>query len=220
VAYSVRPGWPRSTGPRPAGVRAGPGLRAHNAHRRPLVRGIAAGIAPARGAARHGWPDRVVDKRHVRRDRADYFSTKSRASAARSPWPGGWSTSRAPGPVERGRPRAGGGTGRALGRPADATGIEADPLAKTRNGTRRSPTPRDARLDPRGAGLAEIFFHGGPGRSGAAASLDALHRAGRRVLDPRASPGTGRPDPDLRTNELELGTGCCAPTATRERAGV
>ena len=80
------------------GLRAGPGLRAHHAHRRPLVRGVAAGTAAARGAARHR--------------RAD----PGGGQAARPPRPGGLLLHQVGGPRrQEGRGLAAGGRGRAPG---------------------------------------------------------------------------------------------------------
>ena len=78
------------------------------------------GVLPGTGGL-----TRVVDKRHVRRDRADYFATKSEgARRQEGRGSGGWSTRPCPRrEVGRDRRRAGRGAGRrAPPRPAGATG--------------------------------------------------------------------------------------------------
>jgi benzoyl-CoA-dihydrodiol lyase len=58
-------------------------VRAHHAGRRPLVDGVDAGTAAAGRPAGHRGLTRLVDKRHVRRDRADYFATKAEGIGGR-----------------------------------------------------------------------------------------------------------------------------------------
>ena len=159
------------------------------------------GVLPGTGGL-----TRVIDKRHVRRDLADYFSTKpegiggregGRLAAGRrgrAPGPGG--TRRWPsGPREL--------AGRSA-RPADATGIELTPLDKTRTGEEISYPYVTARLD-RDRGVAEITVRGPEPDAPAQASAPCTSRAPRfwtlamtRELDDLIL--------DLRTNELELGT--------------
>jgi benzoyl-CoA-dihydrodiol lyase len=141
------------------------------------------GVLPGTGGL-----TRVTDKRHVRRDLADYFSTRPEGIGGQKAvsWRlvdeavprARWEETVA----ERARELAGRST-----RPADATGIELTPLDKRRTGEEISYPNVTARLD-RDRGVAEITVRG-PGRGALAMTreLDDL------ILD-------------LRANELELGT--------------
>ena len=159
------------------------------------------GVLPGTGGL-----TRVVDKRHVRRDRADYFSTKSEGlggkkavawrlvdeAVPRAQWDGVV-------------PAAGGGTGRPVqAGPRGAAGIELTPLARTRTDEEISYRPRD-----------------GPAGPGAGGGRDHRDRAGGRAARPAWPRCTSRAPEfwtlavtrelddlilDLRTNELELGT--------------
>ena len=146
------------------------------------------GVLPGTGGL-----TRVVDKRHVRRDRADYFSTKSEGlggkkavawrlvdeAVPRAQWDG----------VVRQRAEE---LAARSGRPGGAAGIELTPLARTRTDEEIAYDHVRARLD-RARGVAEITVSG-PG-DGAPVQRGRAARAGRRVLDPGRDPGTGRPDP-------------------------
>jgi len=157
------------------------------------------GVLPGTGGL-----TRVTDKRHVRRDLADYFSTRPEGISGQKAvsWRlvdeavprARWEETVA----ERARELAGRST-----RPADATGIELTPLDKRRTGEEISYPNVTARLD-RDRGVAEITVRG-PAR-GAPASIGAVHEQGAvfwtldmtRELDDLIL--------DLRANELELGT--------------
>ena len=142
------------------------------------------GVLPGTGGL-----TRVTDKRHVRRDLADYFATKSegiggkkavgvaaggRGSAARA-------VGRDRGPAgRRNWPRAPGPPP-----PARRPGIELTPLAKTR-------TDSEIRLHPRGGPAGPGPRRGRDHRPRAGRHRTRQHRAGaragRRVLDPGHDP--------------------------------
>ncbi len=157
------------------------------------------GVLPGTGGL-----TRVVDKRHVRRDLADYFSTRAEgvggARAVR------WRL------VDEAVPRPGwdqavaeraAGLGSASGRPAGARGIALTPLAKQRGDDHIGYRYATADLD-RAAGTATITIAGpeqdppsGPAEL-AEAGAEFWTLAVTRELDDLIL--------DLRTNELELGT--------------
>jgi benzoyl-CoA-dihydrodiol lyase len=157
------------------------------------------GVLPGTGGL-----TRVTDKRHVRRDLADYFSTRSEGVGGQKAV--AWRLIDEAVPrarwdeivAERARELAGRST-----RPADATGIELTPLAKTRSDDEISYSAVTAKLD-RAQGVAEITVRG-PDHD-APLSIDAVHEQGpgfwtlamTRELDDLIL--------DLRTNELELGS--------------
>src|ERR1700691_850159 len=157
------------------------------------------GVLPGTGAL-----PRVVDKRHVRRDRADYFSTKSEGLAGqkavawrlvdeavpRAQWD------------EVVRQRAGDLAGRS-GRPGTPAGIELTPLAKTATSEEISYDHVSARLD-RARGVAEITVTGPDAPP--PASLDGLHEQGAGFWTLAVTRELDDLILDLRTNELELGT--------------
>jgi benzoyl-CoA-dihydrodiol lyase len=158
------------------------------------------GVLPGTGGL-----TRVTDKRHVRRDIADYFSTRAEGIGGRKAvqWrlvdevvpPASFDDAVAA--------RAAGLAGRA-GRAGDAaTGVVLTPLAKVRDASAIGYRFVTARLD-RDAGAAEITVRG----PDAAAPADA---AGLRQLGADCWPlaMTRELDDvilDLRTNEPELGT--------------
>ena len=157
------------------------------------------GVLPGTGGL-----TRVVDKRHVRRDRADYFSTKSEGLSGKKAV--AWRL------VDEAVPRAQWNEvvrqraeelGGRSGRPAGAAGIELSPLAKTRTDDEISYRHLAARLD-RARGVAEITVTG-PG-GGPPASLDALHEQGAGFWTLAVTRELDDLILDLRTNELELGT--------------
>jgi benzoyl-CoA-dihydrodiol lyase len=157
------------------------------------------GVLPGTGGL-----TRVVDKRHVRRDRADYFSTKSEGLSGKKAV--AWRL------VDEAVPRAQWNEvvrqraeelGGRSGRPAGAAGIELSPLAKTRTDDEISYRHLTARLD-RARGVAEITVTG-PG-GGPPASLDALHEQGAGFWTLAVTRELDDLILDLRTNELELGT--------------
>src|ERR1700689_4115520 len=157
------------------------------------------GVLPGTGGL-----TRLVDKRHVRRDRADYLCTRSEGVAGKKAV--SWRL------VDEAVPRAqwaqavaeraGELAGRS-DRPAGATGIVLTPLAKTRTDTEIGYTWVSASLD-HDAGVAAITVRG-PG-SDAPADMTAARQQGdtfwalamTRELDDLIL--------DLRTNEPRLGT--------------
>jgi benzoyl-CoA-dihydrodiol lyase len=157
------------------------------------------GVLPGTGGL-----TRVVDKRHVRRDRADYFSTKSEGLSGKRAV--AWRL------VDEAVPRAQWSevvqeraeelAGRS-GRPADATGIELTPLAKTRTDEEISYGHVTARLD-HARGVAEITVTGP--ETGPPGSLAGLHEQGAGFWTLAATRELDDLILDLRTNELELGT--------------
>ena len=157
------------------------------------------GVLPGTGGL-----TRVVDKRHVRRDLADYFSTRAEGIGGKKAVQ--WRL------VDEAVPRARWDetvTARAAelaersSRPGDARGVELTPLAKTRTDDEISYPHVTARLD-RARAVAEITVRG-PAED-APADIAAVHTQGdgfwplalTRELDDLIL--------DLRTNELELGS--------------
>ncbi len=157
------------------------------------------GVLPGTGGL-----TRVVDKRHVRRDRADYFSTKSEGlggkkavawrlvdeAVPRAQWDG----------VVRQRAEE---LAARSGRPGGAAGIELTPLARTRTGEEITYDHVRARLD-QARGVAEITVTG-PG-SGPPSGLAGLHEQGAGFWTLAVTRELDDLILDLRTNELELGT--------------
>ncbi|HXW86666.1 MAG TPA: 2,3-epoxybenzoyl-CoA dihydrolase, partial [Streptosporangiaceae bacterium] len=157
------------------------------------------GVLPGTGGL-----TRVTDKRHVRRDLADFFSTRSEGLGGRKavawrlvdeavPRPK-WDETVAARAAELARRST---------RPKGATGISLTPLDKRRSDTEIGYRNVTATLD-RGARRVDIVVHGPEGD--APAGLEALHEQGTgfwalavaRELDDLVL--------DLRTNEPELGT--------------
>ncbi len=165
------------------------------------------GVLPGTGGL-----TRVTDKRHVRRDLADYFATKSEGIGGKKAvaWRlvdeavprGQW--------AEIVAQRAGELAGRSAPR-ADATGIQLTPLDKTRTAGEIRYTHVTARLD-RDRGVAEITVRGpdsGPdnGRDGTVpASIEQVHEQGAGFWTLAMTRELDDLILDLRTNELELGT--------------
>jgi benzoyl-CoA-dihydrodiol lyase len=157
------------------------------------------GVLPGTGGL-----TRVTDKRHVRRDLADYFSTRPEGVGGQQAV--SWRL------VDEAVPRARWDetvAGRASElaarstRPAGAAGIELTPLDKTRTGEEISYPNVTARLD-RGRGVAEITVRG-PGR-GTPASIGAVHDQGAGFWTLAMTRELDDLILDLRANELELGT--------------
>jgi benzoyl-CoA-dihydrodiol lyase len=157
------------------------------------------GVLPGTGGL-----TRVVDKRHVRRDRADYFSTKTEGLGGEKA--AAWNL------VDEAVPRAkwtetvaerATGLAARSQRPAGATGIALTPLDKQRDDDRIAYPYVTADLD-RAEGTATITIAGpgedppadAAGLAGSGASFWTL--AMTRALDDLIL--------DLRTNELEIGT--------------
>jgi benzoyl-CoA-dihydrodiol lyase len=157
------------------------------------------GVLPGTGGL-----TRVVDKRHVRRDLADYFSTKSEGVGGKKAVQWHLVDEAVPRPKwdEIVAERAAELAGRSP-RPAKAAGIILAPLAKQRTIDAISYRYVSAKLD-RAAGTVEIIVSG-PGQD-APSDLAAIHAQGvdfyplalTRELDDLIL--------DLRTNEAELGT--------------
>src|ERR1700728_3429222 len=157
------------------------------------------GVLPGTGGL-----TRVVDKRHVRRDLADYFATRPEGLGA--PKAAAWKL------VDEAVPRPkwdqavaerAAELGSSSGRPADAAGIALTPLAKRREDDRIGYRHVSAALDHQ-AGTATITIvgpdqdppadaAGGPGGGAAVWTLALTRELDDLILD-------------LRTNELELGT--------------
>jgi benzoyl-CoA-dihydrodiol lyase len=157
------------------------------------------GVLPGTGGL-----TRLVDKRHVRRDIADYFCTRPEGVAGRKAvsWRlvdeavprAQWQQAVA----DRARERAARSS-----RPARATGIELTPLAKTRTAGEISYNWVSAKLD-RAAALAEITVRG-PGAD-APADVAAVHEQGAAFWTLAVTRELDDLILDLRTNEPELGT--------------
>lgn len=152
------------------------------------------GVLPGTGGL-----TRVSDKRHVRRDRADYFSTKAEGLGGKKAvaWRlvdeavprTAWDATVA----ERARELAARSS-----RPADAEGVALVPLAKERTDTSISYRHVTAALD-RDAGTVELTIAGPEAPpDGGFHREDFWTLAMTRELDDLIL--------DLRTNELELGT--------------
>ena len=157
------------------------------------------GVLPGTGGL-----TRVVDKRLVRRDRADYFATKSEGIGGEKAvqWRlvdevvprAGW--------AETVRARAIELAGRSS-RPTAATGIALTRLAKERTPDSIDYRYAHARLD-RAAGTVEITVDGPAGD--APTDIDAIHAAGDEFWTLAVTRELDDLILDLRTNELELGT--------------
>jgi benzoyl-CoA-dihydrodiol lyase len=157
------------------------------------------GVLPGTGGL-----TRVVDKRHVRRDLADYFATKSEGVGGRRA--AAWRLVDEVVP----RPQWNDAVARRVAefaarssRPADAAGIELKPLAKTRTSDTVAYRYVSARLD-RPRGCAEVTVHG-PDRP-APADIAELHREGADFWTLAVTRDLDDLILDLRTNETELGT--------------
>jgi benzoyl-CoA-dihydrodiol lyase len=159
------------------------------------------GVLPGTGGL-----TRVTDKRHVRRDLADYFATKSEGVGGKKAvaWRlvdeavprGQWAETVA----QRAEELATQST-RPAG--ASAAGIELTPLAKTRADSQIDYTHVTARLD-RDRGVAEITVRGPS--SPAPPSIGQVHEQGAGFWTLAMTRELDDLILDLRTNELELGT--------------
>jgi benzoyl-CoA-dihydrodiol lyase len=157
------------------------------------------GVLPGTGGL-----TRVTDKRHVRRDVADYFATRAEgiggkkavawrlvdAVVPRASWADGVAARAAELADRPGRPRAG-------------QGIELDRLAKTRSADEICYRHVTAGLD-RGRGVADIVITGPD--SGAPADGTAMREQGTGLWSLAVVRELDDLVLDLRTNELELGT--------------
>ncbi|MDT4974977.1 MAG: benzoyl-CoA-dihydrodiol lyase, partial [Pseudonocardiales bacterium] len=157
------------------------------------------GVLPGTGGL-----TRIVDKRHVRRDHADYFSTKAEGLAGKKavdwklvdeavPRPK-WDDTVASRAAERAATSS---------RPADVTGIVLSPLDKQRTDDEISYRYVRAKLD-RSAGTVEITVTAAAQRAGT--DIAALHAQGADFWTLAMTRELDDLILDLRTNELELGT--------------
>ncbi|MDT4973782.1 MAG: benzoyl-CoA-dihydrodiol lyase [Pseudonocardiales bacterium] len=157
------------------------------------------GVLPGTGGL-----TRIVDKRHVRRDHADYFSTKAEGLAGKKavdwklvdeavPRPK-WDDTVASRAAERAATSS---------RPADVTGIVLSPLDKQRTDDEISYRYVRAKLD-RSAGTIEITVTAPAQRAGT--DIAALHAQGADFWTLAMTRELDDLILDLRTNELELGT--------------
>src|SRR5680860_754357 len=167
------------------------------------------GVLPGTGGL-----TRVVDKRHVRKDLADVFATKS--DGVKGPTAAAWRLVDAAVPrgrfddeiAERARAAA-----QRSGRPDGATGVPLTPLDRTDDGDRVTYPYVEARLD-REARRVDITVSGpqSPPPDGAAAVLaqgvDYWPLALARALDDLVL--------RLRTNELALGTWVFRTSSTNQ----
>src|SRR5580693_1449596 len=155
------------------------------------------GVLPGTGGL-----TRVTDKRHVRRDLADYFSTRAEGVGGRKAVQ--WRL------VDEAVPRAtwpqavadrAAQLAARSPRPPDTKGIELTPLDKTRTDTRSAYRHVTADLD-HDRGVAEITITG----PAAETKATALHEQGAAFWTLAMTRELDDLILDLRTNELELGT--------------
>jgi benzoyl-CoA-dihydrodiol lyase len=151
-----------------------------------------------------GGLTRVVEKRHVRRDRADYFATRSEGIGGEKAVRWGLVDEVAPRSKwsERVAARAEALAERST-RPFDARGIALSPLAKERAETRIAYRWVSAALD-RARGVVEITVEG-PGAD-APSHVAGLHAQGDACWPLAVTRELDDLILDLRTNELALGT--------------
>jgi benzoyl-CoA-dihydrodiol lyase len=157
------------------------------------------GVLPGTGGL-----TRLTDKRHVRRDLADYFCTRPEGVGGRKAV--SWRL------VDEAVPRAqwaGTVAARAAelaarsNRPADAAGVTLPPLVKTRTDTEIGYTWVSAQLDAQ-AGVAAITVRG-PAQA-APAGAPGLHEQGAQFWSLAMTRELDDLILDLRTNEPALGT--------------
>ncbi|MGI8678615.1 MAG: 2,3-epoxybenzoyl-CoA dihydrolase [Jatrophihabitans sp.] len=168
------------------------------------------GVLPGTGGL-----TRVVDKRHVRRDRADYFSTKSEGLAGKKAL--AWNL------VDEVVPRqkwddAVGFRAAALAsgstRPEDATGIALTPLTKTRSADAITYEHVSVALD-RDARTATITV--AAPSDDPPADVAGIHEQGAQFWTLAVARELDDAILDLRTNELELGTWLLKTTGSATR---
>jgi benzoyl-CoA-dihydrodiol lyase len=157
------------------------------------------GVLPGTGGL-----TRIVDKRHVRRDRADYFSTKSEGLVGKKA--ADWNL------VDETVPRAkwtdavrerATDLARRSSRPVDATGIALTPLDKTREADEIGYRYVKAALDRR-SGTVDITVRGP--ESDAPLDVAGVHDQGADFWTLAMTRELDDLILDLRTNETELGT--------------
>ena len=151
-----------------------------------------------------GGLTRVVDKRRVRRDLADYFSTRSEGVGGRRAvqWRLVDEAVSRPQWNEKVATRAAEFAARST-RPAGTAGIELTPLAKTRTDDTISYGYVHAVLD-RSSGCVEVTVHGPA--DAAPESIAEVHRQGAAFWTLAVTRELDDLILDLRTNETELGT--------------
>jgi len=157
------------------------------------------GVLPGTGGL-----TRVSDKRHVRRDLADYFSTKAEGVGGKKAVQWRLVDEAVPRPrwdetvAERAIELAGRSS-----RPPDAAGVALTPLAKTRDDVTISYDHIEARLD-RDAGRVDITVKGP--QTDPPASIDQAREQGAAFWPLAVTRELDDLILDLRTNETELGT--------------
>jgi benzoyl-CoA-dihydrodiol lyase len=157
------------------------------------------GVLPGTGGL-----TRVVDKRHVRRDLADYFATKAEGVGGRKAVQWRLVDEAVPRPkwnevvAERAAELA-----ERSNRPADARGVVLGELDKTRTDERIGYRYVTATLD-RDRGAVEITVRGPAGDP--PADIDAVHEQGAEYWTLAMTRELDDLILDLRTNETELGT--------------
>jgi benzoyl-CoA-dihydrodiol lyase len=157
------------------------------------------GVLPGTGGL-----TRLVDKRHVRRDLADYFATRAEGVGGRRAvaWRLVDEAVSRPQWSEAVARQAARFAARST-RPAGAAGIALTPLAKTRTGEAVSYRHVHAVLD-RSRGCAEITVRGP--RSEPPDDIAGVHRQGAQFWTLAVTRELDDLILDLRTNEAELGT--------------
>jgi benzoyl-CoA-dihydrodiol lyase len=157
------------------------------------------GVLPGTGGL-----TRVVDKRHVRRDLADYFATKSEGLGGKKAvaWRLVDEVVARPKWDETVAARAGELAARSS-RPADAAGVELTPLAKDRTDTDIGYRYVTAALD-RERRLVQITVRGPD--TDPPQDVSAMHEQGAAFYSLQLSRELDDLILDLRTNELDLGT--------------
>ena len=151
-----------------------------------------------------GGLTRVVDKRHVRRDRADVFATRTEGSKGRQAVEWGLVDALAPRSrfAEVVRERALDRAGRS-DRPTDGPGVRLDPIGWRRDGDHRRAEHVEVAID-RELGAATLTVHGPAGPP--PADGDALVAAGASSWLLEACRELDEAILDLRFNEPEVGT--------------
>jgi benzoyl-CoA-dihydrodiol lyase len=168
------------------------------------------GVLPGTGGL-----TRLVDKRHVRRDRADYFATKSEGLAGTQAVTWKLVDEVVPRPrwEQTVAERAAGFAARSS-RPSGPAGITLAPLAKQRDADRIGYRHVTAVLD-RAAGTATISI-AGP-EHGAPADVTAIHEQGAGFWTLAVTRELDDLILDLRTNEMEVGTWAIRTAGDPER---
>ncbi|HEX4660208.1 MAG TPA: 2,3-epoxybenzoyl-CoA dihydrolase [Streptosporangiaceae bacterium] len=168
------------------------------------------GVLPGTGGL-----TRVVDKRHVRRDLADYFATKSEGVGGQRAAAWKLVDEAVPRPKwEQAVAERAAELASRSGRPAGARGIALTPLAKRRDDDRIGYPHVTAALD-RAAGTATITITG-PEQE-APPDAVAIHEAGASFWTLAMTRELDDLILDLRTNELEIGTWVIKTAGEAER---